>query len=715
MKFNKRIKTVLYADQKFSSAELELLHTHSFQRLYELHQLGLTDRVFIDASHSRLHHVVGVVEQATNLMAALQSNLKRKPNVEFEYSEAIPNNKKNAKDFARLISKRVPIVRLMALLHDLTHAPYGHTLEDEIHLIKEKHDEPARQADSFYRLQLQFFGHLSRNSADSESKDIIEQNRGENNALNNYVDQPHLINPPANSEFIEFISKLSATLISNADKRKATQPFVALGTDDLKNLVKHLWFAMRAMLHLEAAHNESIRDEHVPLLEGSYDFEKIFQKISNHLNLEISEEDCFHARRDAFMLDVIGNTICADLLDYAKRDALNAGIKLDYDSARIIENFTLVSWNAPEATVEDSGKPHPFSKHSIRTAISLFSHKLRTDVPGELLNLLQVRYYVYERMLFHPTKCIAGAMVGAAIQILGWKRLPDHYRHMGDNTFLHELCEVSRVAIQLITEEIDDGLSYSNDHAEKIIRRLSKTSETSVSASVKQLLTDRVVRLKDFKERCAKLSEEEISLFPKDLVEWLKKDVTDENQEFDTELLSEILLDAPKDKKDEWRKALILYVPTKEKLLKDMKAALTLLNNVISRQFHKAIFRFLPNVDIPGANGHTAESIAKKFLNSSIRYYAEREIERRSGLEEGTIVIHCPNSRGPRKIANILITSGTETDIEKVKCSRLYEIGNLLKPIFEKHQTAIEALQEMYASMWRLVVSVHPRHIREWK
>ena len=57
----KRLRTILYGDQRVSPGELDLLNTPALQRLYELHQLGLTDRVYIDASHSRLHHVIGVL------------------------------------------------------------------------------------------------------------------------------------------------------------------------------------------------------------------------------------------------------------------------------------------------------------------------------------------------------------------------------------------------------------------------------------------------------------------------------------------------------------------------------------------------------------------------------------------------------------------------------------------------------------------------------
>src|SRR5688572_20881975 len=81
----RRIRTILYDDQKIEATELDLLHTPALQRLYDLHQLGLTDRVFIDASHSRLHHVVGVLQQVEYLVAAIIRNLELHPERPLRY------------------------------------------------------------------------------------------------------------------------------------------------------------------------------------------------------------------------------------------------------------------------------------------------------------------------------------------------------------------------------------------------------------------------------------------------------------------------------------------------------------------------------------------------------------------------------------------------------------------------------------------------------
>ncbi len=172
----------------------------------------------------------------------------------------------------------------------------------------------------------------------------------------------------------------------------------------------------------------------------------------------LSQEFVFEPHRDAFMLDIVGNTVCADLLNYARRDSHFAALKLGYDAERIAENFTLVPFRtkdttgkkpngpgAPRANGTDAeGLHNPFDGWCIRTAISLFSHKYRTDVPSELMNLLNVRFYLYERVIYHSTKCAAGSMLGTALQLMGWRelglsnspRFPKNLEFVGDDVFL---------------------------------------------------------------------------------------------------------------------------------------------------------------------------------------------------------------------------------------------------------------------------------------
>jgi len=108
----------------------------------------------------------------------------------------------------------------------------------------------------------------------------------------------------------------------------------------------------------------------------------------------------------------------------------------------------LVQFQAGMASSTGKEEPsNPFGGWCLRTAISLVSHKYRTDVPSELMNLLNVRFYLYERVIFHSTKCAAGSMLGTALQLMGWRelgpgnspRFPKKLEFVGDDVFLHDI------------------------------------------------------------------------------------------------------------------------------------------------------------------------------------------------------------------------------------------------------------------------------------
>ncbi len=183
------------------------------------------------------------------------------------------------------IRYRRPAVRLMAMLHDLTHAPYGHTLEDEIELVDQKHDEPLRQADAYYRLLLQSFGWISRNntfdawgalSRRAPVPGTVEYAAAQ---LEWYLDAPDIHEPPTDGLFIEFhASEWSALLVENGSPstlRKITP-------SSLRAFAKDLAFALRALLYLDIAHKpKDAKLKHLPesLL---YPFERLLEGIQRN-------------------------------------------------------------------------------------------------------------------------------------------------------------------------------------------------------------------------------------------------------------------------------------------------------------------------------------------------------------------------------------------------------------------------------------------------
>ena len=97
--------------------------------------------------------------------------------------------------------------------------------------------------------------------------------------------------------------------------------------------------------------------------------------------------------------DMIGNTICADLLDYIHRDWYHVGKARPFDE-RLLQYMEVR--NGVSTHTEWSPKP------TDRFVISLGSRpKLRTDAVSNILDLLEWRYSLAETVLFHRTKLAA--------------------------------------------------------------------------------------------------------------------------------------------------------------------------------------------------------------------------------------------------------------------------------------------------------------------
>jgi hypothetical protein len=94
--------------------------------------------------------------------------------------------------------------------------------------------------------------------------------------------------------------------------------------------------------------------------------------------------------------DIIASTIDADLLDYLRRDSYFAGLAQRYDD-RVFHYFT---------TAGD------------RLSLNMRKHGMdRPDARSEVIQLLRMRYFLTERVYYHHTKVVAGAMISKAVEL----------------------------------------------------------------------------------------------------------------------------------------------------------------------------------------------------------------------------------------------------------------------------------------------------------
>lgn len=105
-----------------------------------------------------------------------------------------------------------------------------------------------------------------------------------------------------------------------------------------------------------------------------------------------------------FAADMVGNTICADLLDYLQRDHVFSGLPISL-GRRYISSFYVT----------------PRAKAGIyKRRMALVIHRNgreRKDIITEILKHLRYRYELQERVLVHHTKLAADAMVGKMIEL----------------------------------------------------------------------------------------------------------------------------------------------------------------------------------------------------------------------------------------------------------------------------------------------------------
>lgn len=114
-------------DIKVKPHELLVINTPTFQRLFNIKQLGLANLIYPFATHTRASHCLDSMDVAQKMVDALVVNLRW----EGRSSEA------------DTVKKQEDLIRMSALLHDIMHIPYAHTLEDENRVL-EKGDKSER-------------------------------------------------------------------------------------------------------------------------------------------------------------------------------------------------------------------------------------------------------------------------------------------------------------------------------------------------------------------------------------------------------------------------------------------------------------------------------------------------------------------------------------------------------------------------------------------
>ncbi|MDA1142008.1 MAG: HD domain-containing protein [Planctomycetota bacterium] len=282
---NKTLRDTIHGDIELSKAEVEVVDTAPFQRMRGIKQLGTSSLVFPSATHTRFEHSLGTCWLAKKMLGALRIQSGRR----------------------ELLENEEPAICMAALLHDITHIPFGHTFEDERRVFSRHDESPDR---------LNYF-----------------------------------LSPP-------------------------------IGT----------------------------------LLEAAGLKDSVIAILSNDQSPDPTRK---------LMREVIAGTVCADLLDYLKRDAYFCGLRQDYDE-RIYRYLTICNGEIV-FDLQQSGR-------------------FRPDALTELVHLLRLRYTLTERVYYHHGKVVSGAMISKALEItLNSGRIrQEELFDLRDDSFLYLLGERSK-------------------------------------------------------------------------------------------------------------------------------------------------------------------------------------------------------------------------------------------------------------------------------
>jgi HD superfamily phosphohydrolase len=300
----------VHGDIFVTELERRIIDSPGFQRLRRVLQLGTTQLVYPGATHSRFAHSLGALCVAQDLMdAVVAQELGPHPKTEDLFSEW-----ESEGVYPVRLAEATVLARLGGLLHDFTHIPFGHTIEDDLGLL-DSHDRNSDRYKHYWE------------TLDPQLRKILESQQLE-----------RFLRPL-------IISKFQAET-KEGERRPYSEVVVSLAGEGARA----------------------------------------------------------RAEQYEFVADIVGNTICADLLDYLRRDHLNTGLPL-----AVGERYLSYFYVTPT-------KRH--KKNRARMVLRIHrGGRRRADVITELLKHLRYRYELSERALVHHAKLAADAMLGKAISM----------------------------------------------------------------------------------------------------------------------------------------------------------------------------------------------------------------------------------------------------------------------------------------------------------
>lgn len=386
-------KLSIYQDNVWGDVDLDdlakdIIDTPEFQRLDRIHQLSFSYYVYRGAKHTRFEHSIGVYHITKRIFNEILDNHDRL-GIDFPKKDLSESFGLDNSDIIKVIKK---IVSIAALLHDITHIPFGHSLEDEFSVYI-KHDA----IDSLRLWYLLFDKNSEIRNKVVEKEKIYGKD----------------ISTKKLFKLIYVILKFKLIITSEMSKsfekeimEKLKKYLPGDSEDDIRSILeafeKKLLNKNELIEEIPEIHNLKKDGNLNKLIKNRDKFEEIAQlAILYEWYFYFKKNKMFHP----FMADVFANTICADLLDYIKRDGQQSGLSELKYSSRIFKYFYI-------------GKDE--SHNELRLAIGILDRRRmeRTDILNIIINLMSMRHRLAETIYYHKTKTIVTTMFLYILNVL---------------------------------------------------------------------------------------------------------------------------------------------------------------------------------------------------------------------------------------------------------------------------------------------------------
>jgi hypothetical protein len=407
----KLYRDVVHCDIQLDPFAVAIIDSAEFQRLDGIKQLGFAYYAYRGAKSSRFEHSVGTYWLSRQLLRAILSNHERLgiPPPLDRLSESLTRDN---------LSPLEKLVAWGGLLHDIAHVPFGHTLEDEFSHLYMKHDDLVSPRITYLLY-----------SEHSELAKVFQAKRRWLSFL-------------SNEELRDLICLIIQYRDSLAGRELPVKSFV--------DLLKEARTKVESP-EMKRMFPQTVRTlvlQHIERLTGAYQ--------------SFWDKGLFQP----FMTDIVGNTICADILDYVKRDARGTGLQLSYDD-RLLKYFIIA-------------EEHALGQSYLRLALCVrdpTKGTIREDLIKGVFDVIGRRYDLVERVYYHKTKVAAGAMLGKALRTISQQLNPWQPRKAipGEHEFVvlppdSDPYEETGTEVESIisTRMTDDGLlRWLEDHCKK--------------------------------------------------------------------------------------------------------------------------------------------------------------------------------------------------------------------------------------------------------